>query len=173
MAEPMVTGKRSSMGRTSMGHRSSLASLTEGSKLLAGGPTWTNQRETPELGAGWCARCKTLLIDDKLELLVVVCITAVSFGVAMAVTDLGIIVSITGATGAASITFIFPGLFYAYLKRDDGMTCLRVSAIGGRTPPPACAALRPLPNARRSSEARARAQASSALVSSSFRSRSP
>jgi len=74
-------------------------------------------------------RAKGLLINDKIELIVIVAVIGVSFMIAMVVEDLGVVVSIAGALGAASITFIFPGLFYAFLLRDSGSTVLRIAAM--------------------------------------------
>jgi len=91
--------------------------------------SWANEIPTPAPGAGWCERFRALIVDDMLELAVVVCIVGLSFGVAMVVDDLGIIVSITGATGAASITFIFPGLFYMKFMAAEGWTCLRGASL--------------------------------------------
>ena len=74
------------------------------------------------------ARFMALFINDPLEFVVALLILAISLGVAMATSDLGIVVGITGATGAAGITFLFPGLFYVFLLREDGWTLVRIGS---------------------------------------------
>ena len=86
--------------------------------------------EPAELERQSCwARFLGMLINDKVELIVIACVLGVSFTIAMILDDLGKVVSITGALGAASITFVFPGLFYAFIVRGKGWTCLRLAAV--------------------------------------------
>ena len=75
-------------------------------------------------------RLWAVFIDDRLELVVAVLIIAVSFSVAMVVDDLGVVVSMTGSLGAASISMVFPGIFYAFVMREHGWPCLRIAAVG-------------------------------------------
>eukprot|EP00736_Rhodelphis_marinus_P005580 Rmarinus@m.12621 len=41
------------------------------------------------------------------------------YGIAMAVSDLGVILSLVGATGGASLCYIFPAIFYLELERNQ------------------------------------------------------
>jgi len=56
-------------------------------------------------------------------------IAACSFTLAMVLEDLGVILSIVGATGSTTISYILPGIFYYYVFADDGWTKLRIVAL--------------------------------------------
>ena len=70
----------------------------------------------------------SVFINDDLELRTMLVLLAFTFAVALVVTDLGIMVAITGSTGAAAITFVFPGLFY-YVTHGDEPGVLRTAAF--------------------------------------------
>lgn len=52
-----------------------------------------------------------------------------SLGIALVLDDLGIILSLIGATGSTVVTFILPGAAYYIMHRDTGPTWKRYGAI--------------------------------------------
>ena len=58
-------------------------------------------------------------------------IASISFIIAMVVTDLGIILSIVGATGSTTMSYILPGYFYFQMfKNDDKRFWTKYGALG-------------------------------------------
>jgi len=52
-----------------------------------------------------------------------------SYLLSMVVEDLGVILSVVGATGSTTISFILPGIFYYYVYSDEGWTTRRKAAF--------------------------------------------
>jgi len=95
----------------------------------ATGPEKPTTKGDKSDGASYCEWATSSLIDDKLEFVVACIVLVLSFGVAMITSSLGVVASITGATGAAGITFVFPGLFYVLFMNTNGWTCIRIGSL--------------------------------------------
>lgn len=53
-----------------------------------------------------------------------------SFSIALAVDDLGIVIALVGATGSTIITYVLPGSVYWKIYEDNGLTWKRIAAGG-------------------------------------------
>jgi len=68
-------------------------------------------------------------VPSEMQLTVLTAlITLASFGVAMAVKDLGVILAIVGATGSTTISYILPGIIYLKLHKADEWTPKKIGA---------------------------------------------
>lgn len=52
-----------------------------------------------------------------------------SFGIAMILTDLGVILSLVGATGATIVSYILPGIAYYEMHKSDPMSMKKAGAL--------------------------------------------
>ena len=66
--------------------------------------------------------------ENTRFLILTAVIGAASFALAMALTDLGVILSVVGATGSTTISYILPGLFYFKVFEEQGWSPLRTYA---------------------------------------------
>ena len=63
-----------------------------------------------------------------IHLLLTAALCGAAFVIAFFVSDLGVVLSVVGATGSTLISYILPGLFYNVLHRDEGWSVERVGA---------------------------------------------